>query len=89
MKTENSPDALDMLISINDHPVSYTHLDVYKRKTLINHLLPTVTDEMKAQLVADLGQLLLSQGITAICDMGNMDPSDNYPICLLYTSRCV
>ena len=31
-------------------------------------------------LVLDLGNLLLSQGITAICDMGNLDPTDNYDI---------
>ena len=49
-------------------------------RDLVNHLLPPLTQDQKADLVADLGQLLLSQGITAICDMGNMDPSDNYAL---------
>ena len=43
-------------------------------------LIPETTDEQKVDLVVDLGELLLSQGVTSICDMGNLDPSDNYDI---------
>ncbi len=49
-------------------------------RNLVAPLIPETTQEQKVDLVADLGQLLLSQGITAICDMGNLDPSDNYDI---------
>ena len=28
----------------------------------------------------ELGELLASQGVTAVCDMGNLDSSDNFPI---------
>ena len=49
-------------------------------RNLVTPLIPETTDEQKVDLVVDLGELLLSQGITSICDMGNLDPSDNYDI---------
>ena len=36
--------------------------------------------EKKTENLLELGELLTSQGITAICDMGNLDSSDNFPI---------
>ena len=49
-------------------------------RNLVTPLIPETTDEQKVDLVVDLGELLLSQGVTSICDMGNLDPSDNYDI---------
>ena len=49
-------------------------------RNLVTPLIPETTEEQKVDLVVDLGKLLLSQGITAICDMGNLDPTDNYDI---------
>ena len=49
-------------------------------RNLVSPLIPETTQEQKVDLVVDLGKLLLSQGITAICDMGNLDPSDNYDV---------
>ena len=49
-------------------------------RNLVAPLIPETTQEQKVDLLLQLGQLLLSQGITAICDMGNLDPSDNYDI---------
>lgn len=49
-------------------------------RNLVTPLIPETTEEQKVDLVVDLGQLLSSQGITAICDMGNLDPGDNYGI---------
>lgn len=49
-------------------------------RNLVSPLIPETTQEQKVDLVLDLGNLLLSQGITAICDMGNLDPTDNYDI---------
>lgn len=49
-------------------------------RNLVLPFIPETTLEQKADLVAALGQLLLFQGITAICDMGNLEPGDNYDI---------
>lgn len=49
-------------------------------RNLMSGLIPAVPEEQKVQNLLDLGKLLTSQGITAICDMGNLDPSDNIPI---------
>ena len=47
-------------------------------RNLVTPLIPETTEEQKVDLVVDLGKLLASQGITATCDMGNLDPSDSY-----------
>ena len=47
-------------------------------RNLVTPLIPETTEEQKVDLVVDLGKLLSSQGITATCDMGNLDPSDSY-----------
>lgn len=47
-----------------------------------NLVIPFMPKEQEADTVqnlVDLGELLTSQGIVAICDMGNLDASDNYP----------
>ena len=49
-------------------------------RNLITPLIPETTQAQKEDLVVDLGRLLLSQGVTAICDMGSLDPSDNYDV---------
>ena len=49
-------------------------------RNLVTPLIPETTEDQKVDLVVDLGELLLSQGITSICDMGNLDPSDNFDI---------
>ena len=49
-------------------------------RNLVSALIPETTREQKVELVVDLGKLLLSQGITAICDMGNLGAADNYDI---------
>ena len=59
-------------------PVSYTHLDVYKRQGV--HTLPKELDEYVARLHLDALGVRLSQLTTEQAD---------YLGCLLYTSRCV
>ena len=70
-------------------PVSYTHLDVYKRQALAGR-----------QIVCGTGSYLYFHGINyeqAALDERQMleNPSQNldlfaqYGVCLLYTSRCV
>ena len=49
-------------------------------RNLLAPLLPQELEEEKVQNLMELGTLLTSQGITAICDMGNLDSSDNLPI---------
>src|SRR5699024_3093540 len=47
--------------------------------SLMASLLPLEPEEQKVQNLLDLGKLMNSQGITAICDMGNLNSSDNIP----------
>lgn len=49
-------------------------------RNLLAHLLPMETPEKKVENLLELGEVLTAQGITAICDMGNLDESDNFPI---------
>lgn len=49
-------------------------------RSLVSVLLPNESREQKVQNLLELGELLTSQGITAICDMGNLDRGDNFPI---------
>lgn len=49
-------------------------------RSLVSVLLPPQSREQKVQNLLELGELLTSQGITAICDMGNLDREDNFPI---------
>lgn len=48
--------------------------------SLIAPFIPLESPEQKTRNLLELGELLSSQGITAICDMGNLDSSDNFPI---------
>ena len=49
-------------------------------RNLIAPLLPVESDEEKVENLLGLGKLLAARGITAVCDMGNLDPSDNFPV---------
>lgn len=49
-------------------------------RNLLAPFLPVESGEKKVENLLELGDLLASQGITAICDMGNLDDSDNFPI---------
>ena len=49
-------------------------------RNLLAPLLPVESASQKVENLLELGELLTSQGITAICDMGNLDNTDNYPI---------
>ena len=49
-------------------------------RSLVSVLLPPESREQKVQNLLELGDLLTSQGITAVCDMGNLDHEDNLPI---------
>lgn len=42
--------------------------------------LPVETAEQKVENLLKLGELLNAQGVTSICDMGNLDDTDNFPI---------
>lgn len=47
---------------------------------LLNPILPPETEADKVENLLGLGKILDAQGITSICDMGNMDGTDNFPI---------
>lgn len=49
-------------------------------RNMLTPLLPVESEENKVENLLELGRLLTSQGITAICDMGNLDNTDNIPI---------
>ena len=49
-------------------------------RNLLAPLLPRETPERKTENLLERGEVLPSQGITAICDMGNLDETDNIPI---------
>ena len=63
-------------------PVSYTHLDVYKRQTITGAALMHAVQE---------GKLSLDQDINGLLPFKVVNPYfPGQPItCLLYTSRCV
>ena len=71
-------------------PVSYTHLDVYKRQTTEFPKPPVVAVE--AALVPANPELIAAAvpppAINASAQVGNVPKSVNW-LCLLYTSRCV
>lgn len=48
-------------------------------KDMISKVMPEETDEKIVENLIDLGKLLSKAGITAITDMGNFSPLDNYP----------
>mgnify|MGYP000040157346 FL=1 len=48
------------------------------REILVLPYIPELNEAEKVQNLVDLGDLLTSQGIVAVCDMGNLDKSDNY-----------
>ena len=47
-------------------------------RNLVLPYIPELNEAEKVQNLVDLGNLLTSQGIVAVCDMGNLDKSDNY-----------
>ena len=49
-------------------------------RNLLAPYLPVEAQDRQVENLLDLGNLLTSQGITAICDMGNLDSTDNIPI---------
>lgn len=48
-------------------------------KDMMSKVMPEVTSDMVVDNLLDLGQLLAKAGITAITDLGNFSPIDNYP----------
>ena len=61
------------------HPVSYTHLDVYKRQACANEKIPIPEPNFSAGKVSDaIAKQHVAVNALAL-------PSS----CLLYTSRCV
>lgn len=48
--------------------------------SLMAPYIPLESTDQKTKNLLELGELLSSQGITAICDMGNLDSSDNFSI---------
>lgn len=49
-------------------------------RNLILPFIPEAGRQDKVRNLVDLGKLLKSQGIVAICDMGNLDSGDNFPL---------
>ena len=49
-------------------------------RNLIVPLMPQESVEQHVDNLLELGGVLTSQGITTICDMGNLDESDNIPV---------
>lgn len=49
-------------------------------RDLITAVLPEKSFEDRVQELLELGQLLASQGITAVGDMGNLEPGDSFPV---------
>lgn len=49
-------------------------------RSMITAILPRFSREEQIQNLLELGQVLNSQGITSICDMGNLGPGDNFPL---------
>lgn len=49
-------------------------------RNLITPFMPVSDRETAVENLAELGQLLTSQGIVAVTDMGNLDDGDNYPL---------
>lgn len=49
-------------------------------RSLITAVIPRSSRDQQVQNLLELGDILTSQGITSICDMGNLGPGDNFPI---------
>lgn len=45
---------------------------------LVDAVMPQMSREELIDSMVKLGDLLLSQGVTAVCDMGNLEPADYY-----------
>ena len=45
---------------------------------LIDAVMPEISKEELIDSMTELGRLLLSQGVVAVCDMGNLEPEDYY-----------
>ncbi len=48
--------------------------------TMFASLVPVEPEERKVENLLELGEVLTSQGITAICDMGNLDSQDHFQV---------
>ena len=49
-------------------------------RDLVTHIMPETSTEETARELRELGDLLSSQGIVAVTDMGALDDTDNFPI---------
>ena len=78
---------------VNNHiPVSYTHLDVYKRQVTDMHQAAFVLSnpEMEPVIAAPDNLKEANLGILAYYKPGSgLEMLRNSIVCLLYTSRCV
>ena len=64
--------------SVGPWPVSYTHLDVYKRQVMYQIMVDRFYNGDKTNDVVDNEYVYIGKAVTAVKDC-----------CLLYTSRCV
>lgn len=49
-------------------------------RNLVTPFMPVSEKEEAVENLVELGKLLISQGIVAVTDMGNLDEGDNYPL---------
>ena len=81
-----------MPISVRLAPVSYTHLDVYKRQGLSSGLVLLDGDHaVGGDLLHRIGDQLADLSVAGrnSTDTGNVLAAVDLLACLLYTSRCV
>ena len=69
-------------------PVSYTHLDVYKRQAFGSVPGAHFVETPVSQLAAGANEDFLTVLLLCACDKWQQSEADKYA-CLLYTSRCV
>ena len=69
-------------------PVSYTHLDVYKRQLKIRTMENPMHIAFFKELGANPTPMSWGELYTAL-QQGTVDAQENTYACLLYTSRCV
>ena len=73
--------------TLGDLPVSYTHLDVYKRQKLAN---PDTEVQLRADRGVAYGRIVEVMGAAQKAGLSRIGfVADNVVVCLLYTSRCV
>ena len=76
---------------VNHVPVSYTHLDVYKRQVsdiLQEREVISIHDVREGGIFAALWEMAAAKNVGLSVDLKNI-PIRQHTICLLYTSRCV